>query len=108
MLESRGDLIFFSYADMSTPISGIEKLIKVLGKGFDIAADSRGLHGSDVKVHQSFLREKMGICFNILVRIVVLPGIMDTQCGFKLFRRECAREVFLRCRDSFHSAFIGV
>ncbi len=98
MLEASGDCILFSDADMSTPVSEAGKLIKAVSGGYDIAIGSRGLPGSDVRVHQPFFREKMGKCFNVLVRLAAVPGIMDTQCGFKLFRRECARDIFARSR----------
>ncbi len=94
MLEAAGDFILFSDADMSTPIRELEKLVRAVEDGADIAVGSRGLPESDIRVHQRFPRESMGKCFNILVRLVAVRGIMDTQCGFKLFRRECAREIF--------------
>jgi dolichyl-phosphate beta-glucosyltransferase len=102
MLEADGEFILFSDADMSAPIIEIEKLVRAVEGGADIAVGSRGLSGSDVRVHQPFPREAMGKCFNLLVRLAAVRGIKDTQCGFKLFRRGCAREIFKRCRvDGF-------
>ncbi len=98
MLEAGGDLILFSDADMSTPITEAEKLIESIGEGFDVAVGSRGLPESDVRVRQPFIRESMGRCFNVLVRMFSVRGIRDTQCGFKLFSRECARKVFEKSR----------
>ncbi len=94
MQQADGEFILFSDADLSTPIREVEKLLRAVEEGADIAVGSRGLPESDVRVHQQFPRESMGKCFNILVRLVAVRGIMDTQCGFKLFRRECAREIF--------------
>ncbi len=112
ILAAEGDLILFSDADMSTPVEEIEKLMGALDEGADIAIGSRSLKQSDVRVHQPFLREKMGKCFNLIVRTAVLGGIMDTQCGFKLFKRGCAQDIFRMSRlDKFafdvEALFIG-
>lgn len=99
---ARGRLILFSDADLSTPIEEIEKLQPLIERGADIAIGSRALPDSDVQVRQRRPRESMGKIFNVLVRLLVLPGIRDTQCGFKLFRREAARDIFPRLRiDGF-------
>lgn len=94
VLEARGDLILFSDADLSTPIEEIEKLLPLIEGGADVVIGSRALPGSDIRVRQRALREAMGKFFNRLVRCLVLTGIPDTQCGFKLFRRDAARAVF--------------
>ncbi len=102
MMSAEGEYCLFSDADMSTPIEEVEKLLAAADEGFDIAIGSRGLPGSDIRVHQPLLRESMGKCFNLLVRLLAVRGIRDTQCGFKLFKRECARDVFGRSRlDGF-------
>ncbi len=98
MLAASGQLILFSDADLSTPIAEFEKLFSGIEAGNDIVVGSRALAGSDIRRRQSFLRESMGEIFNILVRGLVLKGIRDTQCGFKLFRREAARDIFSRLR----------
>ncbi|MCX6357703.1 MAG: glycosyltransferase family 2 protein, partial [Candidatus Aureabacteria bacterium] len=93
--EAAGGYILFSDADLSTPIEDIEQLLpKIRDEGFDIAIGSRGLHDSDVRVHQPWYRELMGKIFNKIVRLVTLRGISDTQCGFKLFKGDVAREIF--------------
>ncbi len=112
ILAAEGDIILFSDADMSTPIEEIGKLMGALDEGADIAIGSRALKQSDIRVHQPFLRESMGKCFNLIVRTAVLGGIMDTQCGFKLFKRGCARDIFRMSRlDKFafdvEALFIG-
>ncbi|MGM0440873.1 MAG: dolichyl-phosphate beta-glucosyltransferase [Elusimicrobiota bacterium] len=95
MLKARGKLILFSDADLSTPIEEYEKLEKeITQKEYDIAIGSRGLAGSEKIVPQNFFRDKMGKLFGLLVRIMLLPGIRDSQCGFKLFKREVAKDVF--------------
>jgi dolichyl-phosphate beta-glucosyltransferase len=85
--EARADLVLFSDADLSTPIEECEKLFEAVGRGADIAIGSRDLPDSDVRVRQPWYRETMGRVFNRLVRVMVLPGFVDTQCGFKALRR---------------------
>jgi dolichyl-phosphate beta-glucosyltransferase len=96
MLAASGKLILFSDADLSTPIGEFEKLFAGVEDGNDIVIGSRALPGSDIRKRQSPLRERMGRIFNFLIRTFVLKGIRDTQCGFKLFRREAALDVFSR------------
>lgn len=98
VFNARGEYILFSDADLSTPIEELFNLFYWIEKGYDIAIASRGLPQSRLEVHQPFFREFMGRIFNLLVRLFLLPGIYDTQCGFKLFRREVAMEVFKRQR----------
>jgi len=93
--HARGEFILFSDADLSTPIEDIEKLFPyVLYEGFDIAIGSRALKDSDVRIHQPWYRELMGKIYNKIVRILVLRGLKDTQCGFKLFKADAAKEIF--------------
>ncbi len=91
---ARGDLILFSDADLSTPIQELAQLEKAVQAGADAAIASRGISGARVPTRQPFYRELMGKIFNLLVRIITLPGIYDTQCGFKLFRCPIAQSVF--------------
>lgn len=95
---SRGRFILFSDADLSTPIEELDKLLPQAERGADIVVGSRALPDSDIQVRQSRLREGMGKLFNVLVRLFVLRGIKDTQCGFKLFRREAALDIFPRLK----------
>ena len=87
-LEARGDVVLFSDADFSTPIEELEKLLATLAEGYDMVIGSRALRGSEIRQRQPFYREGAGKFFNLLVRLFVLPGFHDTQCGFKCFRRE--------------------
>jgi dolichyl-phosphate beta-glucosyltransferase len=93
ILESKGELVLFSDADLSTPIQEIEKLIDAVSSGYDIAIASRSMKGACVKVHQPVYREFMGRFFNRIVQAFVLKGIIDTQCGFKLFKSTPAKEI---------------
>jgi dolichyl-phosphate beta-glucosyltransferase len=94
MATARGRYRVFSDADLSVPIDDLEKLLKPLRAGAGVAIASRGLPDSQVEVHQPWYRETMGKIFNRLVRIFVLGGVHDTQCGFKAFTAEVADRVF--------------
>jgi dolichyl-phosphate beta-glucosyltransferase len=91
---ARGDEILLTDADLSTPIEELEKLQAALNKGAGVAIASRALRGSRVEVSQPIYRVLMGKAFNLIVQAVLLPGIWDTQCGFKLFRADVAHRVF--------------
>ena len=91
---ARGDPILLTDADLSTPIEELEKLQAALDRGAGIAIASRAVRGSRVEVAQPFYRVLMGKAFNLIVQAVLLPGIWDTQCGFKLFRADVAHRVF--------------
>jgi len=92
--SARGALVLTCDADLSTPVEEVEKLLSYLRRGFDIAIGSRGLSQSDIVVHQPWYRERMGKIFNGFVRVLVMKGIRDTQCGFKLFHGDVARRLF--------------
>ncbi len=91
---ARGVEVLVTDADLSTPIEEIDKLRAELRNGAGVAIASRALKGSRVEVSQPAYRVVMGKAFNLLVQAVLLPGIWDTQCGFKLFRADVAHEVF--------------
>jgi dolichyl-phosphate beta-glucosyltransferase len=102
VLASRGDLVLMCDADLATPIEELGRLRAELAGGADIAIGSRALPGADIRVRQHPLRELMGRTFNVIVRALVMQGFHDTQCGFKLFRGEVARELFAAARvDGF-------
>ena len=97
VLEARAEWILFADADESTPFSEAGKLLAVLRSGAaDVAIGSRALKESDVARPQPWLRRVMGWVFRQLVRLLVMRGLRDTQCGFKAFRRGAARDVFPR------------
>ena len=91
---SRGSLVLVSDTDFSAPITELPKLEEAIREGADVAIGSRAKRGSQVEVSQPFHRVLMGKTFNLIVQAVVLPGLWDTQCGFKLFRGDVAREIF--------------
>ncbi|MBK9144308.1 MAG: glycosyltransferase family 2 protein [Candidatus Melainabacteria bacterium] len=94
MMAAEGDLIIFNDADGSSPIEEIEKLIVSIEKGSDIAIGSRAKPDESRFVDALAYRKYLGNSFNLIVRSLVLPGIYDTQCGFKMFKREVARDIF--------------
>jgi dolichyl-phosphate beta-glucosyltransferase len=94
MLEAEGEYRLFADADFSTPIYEVEKLIIAVEKGADVAIGSRALNNNLIKEHQPFYREFMGKTFNKLTQALVIKGIKDTQCGFKLFREKAALDIF--------------
>ena len=96
MLESKGDFVLFTDADLSTPISEIEKLFFWLGNGYDAAIGSRGLRESQIEIHQPFIRRSMGKVFNKIMSLIVFTGFKDTQCGFKCFKRYVVETVFTK------------
>lgn len=94
--SARGSEILVTDADLSTPIEELEKLQAQLDQGAGVAIASRALRASRVEVSQPVYRVLMGKVFNLLVQAVLLPGIWDTQCGFKLFRADVAHDAFGR------------
>jgi dolichyl-phosphate beta-glucosyltransferase len=93
MLEARGRSVLFTDADLSAPIEEAPKLLEAL-KTYDVAIGSRALDRSLITVHESRFREFAGISFNTIVRVILRLPFVDTQCGFKAFRRERCRILF--------------
>jgi len=93
ILEARGDYRFICDADLSMPIEEINKFIPPALRDFDIAIASREAKGS-VRYNEPAYRHWGGRAINLLIRILILPGLNDTQCGFKCFRAETAERLF--------------
>ena len=91
---ARGKEILVTDADLSTPIEELEKLQAAIDAGAGVAIASRALRGSRVELAQPIYRVIMGKAFNLMVQVLLLPGIWDTQCGFKLFRADVAHDAF--------------
>jgi dolichyl-phosphate beta-glucosyltransferase len=96
MKEAGGDLQLFADADGATPINEFARLEKALAEGADVAIGSRALAARlpDFSVHARLHRSVLGMLFNAVVQQCGIRGISDTQCGFKLFRRVVAEELF--------------
>ena len=102
VLDASGDYVLMCDADLATPIEELDSLWKHIESGADIAIASRPLRESHLVRRQPIYREVAGRLFNLAVRVAAVPGIHDTQCGFKLFRGEAARRLFgLSRRDGF-------
>ena len=103
MLAATGELRLFSDADLSAPIEELPLLRARIGGRCQVAIASRAVPGSTIGVHQPGRREMMGRTYNRLVQLVALPGIHDTQCGFKLFTAEAA----VACFEPMRTAGFG-
>lgn len=93
VMSSRHPFVLFSDADLSTPVQELEKLAVYAGDDVAVIA-SRGLPDSEIVMRQPRYRETMGKVFNLAVRLLVAPGIRDTQCGFKLFGQQVVQDIF--------------
>jgi hypothetical protein len=97
MLAATCEQIAFSDADLATPLPYLTELRAMLAAGCDIAIGSREGAGAR-RIGEPPYRHLMGRVFNGLVRLLLVPGVHDTQCGFKLFRTEVARDLLRRSR----------
>lgn len=112
MLAASGKYRLFTDFDQSTPISEYEKFEPFLESGYDIVIGSRALQGAK-RQDEPWYRHFMGKGFNLLVQAIAVPGIHDTQCGFKLFSDVAAQSLFPNMRvytarkrqDAFTGAF---
>jgi glycosyltransferase involved in cell wall biosynthesis len=95
MLEAGGDYRFMCDADLSMPIEEVNKFLPPQLTGFDVAIGSREVRGA-VRYDEPFYRHFGGRLINLAIRVLMLPGLQDTQCGFKCFRAEAARDLFGR------------
>jgi glycosyltransferase involved in cell wall biosynthesis len=95
LTEATGEIVLFSDADFSSPITEAPKLIEPIAEGrVDVTLGSRALNRKLIGVHQPAMREFGGIVFNLCMRTITGMKFKDTQCGFKAFRREPALPVF--------------
>ena len=102
VVNAMGDRVLFADADGATPIAELYRLERALDDGADVAIGSRALESEDVRGEARLLRRMSGRIFHMLVRYLTVQGIVDTQCGFKLFTRAAAVDLFSRMRmDGF-------
>jgi dolichyl-phosphate beta-glucosyltransferase len=95
MQEAQGDWILSTDADLSSPLEEVDKLLAAVDREKAASAiGSRALDRSLVGVHQAALREWSGRVFNLVMRLSTGLPFRDTQCGFKLFRKDAARVIF--------------
>jgi len=94
ILYAHGQYVGFADADMATPIDQLDKVRQAFAAGADVVVGSRALPGSQIAKHQPWWREQAGKLFGSFVRTMLLPGITDSQCGFKFFARPAAEAIF--------------
>lgn len=93
MFEAQGDYRFICDADLSMPIEEVNHFIPPILSDFDVAIASREVPGA-VRYGEPLYRHWVGRVFNLLVRILTIPAIHDTQCGFKCFRSDVVEDLF--------------
>jgi dolichyl-phosphate beta-glucosyltransferase len=99
VLASKGEIVLLTDADLSTPIEELSRLLPLIyDNECDIAIGSRALALSEIIKKQPWWRQSMGKLFNKIVKILVLDDFSDTQCGFKIFSGDVARDLFREAR----------
>lgn len=93
MFEARGEYRLMCDADLSMPVDEINKFLPPMLGDFDVAIASREAHGA-VRYNEPFYRHLGGRGINLIIRALILPGLNDTQCGFKCFRANAAQDLF--------------
>ena len=94
VLAAQGKFVLYMDADNATRLSEYEKFKPFFKKGVDVIVGSRAVDRKQVKVHQPLYREAIGRVGNVIIQLLVVPGIKDTQCGFKAFSQKAARSIF--------------
>ncbi|OGZ32854.1 MAG: hypothetical protein A3I88_00415 [Candidatus Portnoybacteria bacterium RIFCSPLOWO2_12_FULL_39_9] len=100
MLEAKGQYRLFMDADNSTSLKHLEKMWPYFKEGYQIvigSRDKKDVKGARQAVPQPFLKRQLGNLGNLLIQIVAVSGIWDTQCGFKTFTAKAAKDIFSRC-----------
>ena len=97
MLAAKGEIRLFTDADNSTDITHFDKMIPAFEQGYDVvicSRDHKDVPGARQAVPQSFFKRLFGNLGNLFIQFVAVPGIWDTQCGFKAFSAESAQKIF--------------
>lgn len=92
--NAKGDVVLFTDADLATPISEVDKFLPKFKEGYDVVIGSRGFKRKGAPLLRLILAQG----FNILVQLLALPGIFDTQCGFKAFKKEALAKILAKMR----------
>jgi dolichyl-phosphate beta-glucosyltransferase len=95
MRNASGDYLFMADADLSMPIDEVSKFLPPILSDYDVAIASREVDGA-VRYDEPSYRHLMGRVFNLVVKLLAVPGFQDTQAGFKCFRREAALDILSR------------
>jgi len=100
ILEAKGQYRLFMDADNATTIDHFEKMIPLFKQGFKVvigSRDKKDVPDAKQAVAQSFLKRQLGNFGNILIQLLAVSGIWDTQCGFKAFTDKATNDIFERC-----------
>jgi dolichyl-phosphate beta-glucosyltransferase len=93
MLQATGDYAFLCDADLAMPITELPKFLPPIQNGYQVAIGSREIEGA-VRHNEPSYRHLMGRVYNLLVKVMAVPGFEDTQCGFKCFHRAVMHDLF--------------
>jgi dolichyl-phosphate beta-glucosyltransferase len=93
-LAAQGETVLFMDADNATPLFEFDKFRPLIKEGIEVIVGSRAVNRKEVKVPQPLYRQALGRLANLLIQLMVVPGIWDTQCGFKAFTRKAALRIF--------------
>lgn len=113
MLSAQGEWRLFTDFDQSTPLAEVTKLLTFTEQGYEVVIGSREINGA-LRDKEPFHRHLMGKGFNILVQLLAVPGVHDTQCGFKLLSARATEKLFKQLviyggqeqrKDAFTGAF---
>ena len=96
MINAKYDPVLFIDADLATPIEETTKFIEAIQEGYDVVIASRNIEGAKITVEQPKYRQVLGKAFPMIVKGMILDEIKDTQCGFKMFKKDAARKIFPR------------
>ncbi len=98
MLEARGEIRLFTDADNSTSIDQFSKMVPYFKEGYEVVIASRDIKGAKLVPPQPWYKVLVGNMGNLIIQIFLLPGIWDTQCGFKAFTEESAKNIFSKLK----------
>jgi dolichyl-phosphate beta-glucosyltransferase len=96
VLRSHGDIVMFMDADYAVPIEYCAPGLAMLDRGYDIAIASRAIRGADIQLRQTFFRKLSARIYTFIQNLYLGIRFPDTQCGFKLFTRKTAQDLFSR------------
>lgn len=94
MLKANGNYRIFTDADNSTSIDQFDAMLPYFKEGYGVVIGSRAVKGARLEPPQPFYKQILGKIGNLIIQILVAPGIWDTQCGFKCFTEEAAVKIF--------------
>lgn len=100
MLRASGKVRLFMDADNSTSVDQFEKMMPFFKDGYGVVIGSRAVRGAELDPPEPPLRRFAGKALNFFVQLILLPGIWDTQCGFKAYTDEAAQKIFTASRTA--------